>query len=118
MREALAAPARLLEQRGDTPPRLREEGQLPGRRIHVREAGVQSDTLRDQAQAVGAADAQQVRVRGIQLGLLLRRPEASGQRHGRVRVAPPSAAIKSGTVCGGVQMTASLGASGNAATST
>ena len=62
-----------VEHRGDQRARLRDEGDVAGQRVGVREAGVQA---RGAASAgprqFGPEDAQQVRPRGVERGLLLR----------------------------------------------
>jgi hypothetical protein len=87
VREAHAAPARPVEQGRHQRAGLRHECQLPRLRAHVGEAGVQADVRRQQAQAVGPEDAQQVRARRVQHGLFHGRFEAGGQHHGGPRAA-------------------------------
>ena len=81
VREADGSGARPVEHRGHQRARLRNEGQLAGRGIGVREAGIQADVRRQQADAVGAQDAQQVRAGGVQHGFLLRRVQPGSQYH-------------------------------------
>ena len=102
-----------VEHGGDQRARLRDEGQLAGQRVGVREAGVQPDVRRQQAEAVGPEDAQQVRPRGVEHGLLLRGVEPGGEHDRGARAARAELRRSArARVAGGVQITARSGASG------
>ena len=87
VRKADAAPGRPVEHGGDQRAGLRHEGQGAGAGVHVREAGVQADVRRQQAQAVGPQDAQQVAPGGIEHGRLGGSVQPGGQHHGGARAA-------------------------------
>ena len=68
--------------------RLRDKGQLPRLRIDVGKAGVQALVRRQQADAIGPDDPQQVRLGRVQHGLLLRVVHAGGHDHGGAGAQP------------------------------
>ncbi len=87
VREADAARAGPVEQRGHQRARLGQEGDVAGGRTDMREARVEPQVRRDQPDAVGAQHAQQVRPGRIEHGLLLRGVEAGGDDHRGARAA-------------------------------
>jgi hypothetical protein len=88
VREADAAAARPVEQGRHQCARLRDEGQRARGGIDMRKAGVETDVRRQQAQAVGAQDAQQVPARGVEHGLLLLGRQPGGHHDGGARAQP------------------------------
>jgi hypothetical protein len=77
-----------VEDRGHQRSGLRDKGHVAGQGVDVGEAGIQADPRRQQAQAVGAEHAEQVRPCRIQCGLLLHRAQASGHDDGGTRAEP------------------------------
>ena len=65
--------------------RLRHKGQFAGLGVDVREARVQADVRRQQADAIGAQQAQQARPCGVQHVLPLGGRHPGAQHHGRPR---------------------------------
>ena len=82
VREADAPRGRPVEHRGDERARLRDERELAGQRVGVREARVDAEVRAEQAEAVRPEHAQHVRPRGVERRLLLRRREP-GRHHDR-----------------------------------
>ena len=70
MRKADAARCRPVEHRGDHRARLADKGDVAGRRRQMREAGIEADSRHHDADAVGADEAQEMRARRIERGLL------------------------------------------------
>ena len=107
---------RPVEHRGDERARLRDEGDVAGQRIGVREARVQAEARRQQADAVRAEHAQQVRPGGVEHRLLLAAPSRPAVMTMAARVPRrPNASINAGTVAGGVQRIARSGTCGRSA---
>ena len=96
---------------------MRHEGQTTGLGADVGEAGVELGVRRQQAQAVGPEDAQQVLSRCIEHGLVLRLRQAGGEddRGARAALAQGLDQARHGGWRGA--WTASSGASGRLSTS-